>query len=94
MDTVKVDVKSAEQASRIELFIRIVWGVISYIVLGILSIITVYILVPLQWLHILILGKRNGFLASWIKKWFVYAAQLGAYLTMLTDERNPIIPEM
>ena len=92
MDTVKVDVKSADQASRIELFIRWVWAVITYIVMIFLSIIT-YVCFILQWLLILITGKRNATLTSWLKKYHTYLTQVMAYQLLITDERSPIIPE-
>jgi len=93
METVKLEVKSVEEASRVELFVRFVWGFISYIVLYILMMINCLLLV-VQWLIILITGKRNLGIASWMKKILVYATQFSAYLYLLTDERNPLIPEM
>jgi len=92
MDTVKLDVKSAEEASRVELFIRIVWVFISYFILTLFCII-LYICLPIQWLIILITGKRYGVLDGIIKKYWVYVTQILAYFLLLTDERNPLIPE-
>jgi hypothetical protein len=92
MDTVKVDVKSADQASRIELFIRWVWMVITYIVIFFLGIVA-YVCFILQWLLILLTGKRNATLTTWLRKYWVYQTQFMAYWLLLTDERNPIMPE-
>ena len=92
MDTVKVDVKSADQASRIELFIRWVWMVITYIVMAIFGIVAGICLV-LQWLLILVTGKRNATLTSWLKKYWTYQSEVMAYQLLITDERNPIMPE-
>ena len=93
METVKVDVKIAEESNRVELFIRFVWVAISYIVLAILGAIS-YICLAIQWLLILVTGKRNMALAGIIKKFWAYACSLMAYMMLLTDERNPLMPEM
>ena len=92
MDTVKVDIKSVEQASRLELIIRWVWAIITYIVLVIFAIVTGICFI-LQWLVILITGKRNTTLTSLLKKYCVYYSQVLAYQLLVTDERNPILPE-
>ena len=92
MDTVKVDVKSADQASRVELFIRWVWFVISYIVMAILGMVAGICFV-IQWILILVTGKRNATLTSWLKKFCVYYSEFLMYQLLVTDERNPIIPE-
>ena len=93
METVKLDVKTVEESNRVELFIRFVWGFITYIILYILAMINM-VLVVIQWLIILVTGKRNLALASFTKKIFTYGVQWGAYMSLLTDERNPLIPEM
>lgn len=91
MDTVKVSVTSAEKASRLELFIRFVYGLIVGIVLGIIGMFA-YIALALQWLHILILGKRHAALAKFVNAWLVAIAQLHFYCCLATDERPPLVP--
>ncbi|MFA5929825.1 MAG: DUF4389 domain-containing protein [Candidatus Micrarchaeia archaeon] len=93
MDTVKLTVTSAEKASRLELLIRFVWGTIVAIILAIIGFFAIYLATPLQWLHILILGKRNGALAKFVSAWFKATTQLHAYFILLTDERPPLMPE-
>ena len=91
MDTVKVSVSSAEKASRLELFIRFIYGAIAYIILGIIGIFA-YIAIGLQWLHILILGKRHPALAKFANAWLVALTQLYLYMFLATDERPPLVP--
>lgn len=92
LETVKVTVTSAEKASRLELFIRFVWIMISEIVLGIIGVFAIIALL-LQWLHILILGKRQPALASFVNSWLTAWTQLMFYTYLATDERSPIIPQ-
>ncbi len=92
MNTVKVDLKSDDKASRVELIVRWVWAIITCIVLFFFAIIAL-ICFALQWLFILFTGKRNATLTGWLKKYCVYHAQASAYQLLITDERNPLIPE-
>ncbi len=75
MDTVKITVNSAEKASRLELIIRFIYGLVACIVLGIIGIFA-YIAWVLQWLHVLILGKRHKALANFMNAWLVAYSQL------------------
>ena len=93
MDTVKISVTSAEKASRLELIIRWVWGFIVGIILCIIGIFA-YIAILIQWIHILILGKRHPALAKFVTNWYKGMAQLGFYYMLSTDERPPLIPEL
>ncbi|MDE1865761.1 MAG: DUF4389 domain-containing protein [Candidatus Micrarchaeota archaeon] len=92
MKTLKIDVKSDQKASRLELFVRILWLVICSIVLFFFGIIAC-ICTILQWLYILISGKRAKSLNDVLRVYLKYRFSLEGYLLMLTDERNPIIPE-
>jgi hypothetical protein len=92
MKTVQIDVKSDVKASRLELFIRIVWMIPTYIVFWLFSIVAGICMV-LHWLFILITGKRNNTLNDIAKKYLIYVTEVQAYLYLLTDERNPIFPE-
>jgi hypothetical protein len=92
METVTVNVRSDEKASRLELFIRFIWGFcIVAIVLGIIGMFA-YIALFVQWLHILILGKRHPALAKFVNAWYTAITQLHFYMLLSTDERPPIIP--
>jgi hypothetical protein len=42
---------------------------------------------------ILITGKRNIALNDVIRGYFYYSTKVRAYLGLITDERNPILPE-
>lgn len=92
METVKMTIKSEEKASRLELFIRFVWGFIAAIVLGIIGIFA-YIAIFIQWLHILLLGKRHPAIAKFVNAWVIANAQLSVYMILGTDERPPMVPE-
>jgi hypothetical protein len=92
MKNVKFDVTFSEKASRWELIIRFFWmipSVIVVIVLAIIGVITWF----LQLVHILVMGKRNKVLHSWILKYVSYHVKFQSYYCALTDERNPIMPE-
>ncbi len=84
--------KSDEKASRLELFIRFVWYFICAIVIAIVGIFA-YIAVIVQWLHILLLGKRHPALAKFVNAWYTQVAQVIFYVLLATDERPPIAPE-
>lgn len=92
MKTVTISVKSSEKASRLELFIRIVWTILCSIVLGIVGIFAIIAMV-LQWFHILILGKRQMQLNKFATNWMVALANLTFYKNLSTDERPPLVPE-
>ena len=94
METVKITVNSVEKASRLELLIRFIWGFIVGIILGIIGLFALYLATPIQWLHILFLGKRNPSLAKFVSGWFKGITQLYGYMLLLTDERPPLMPEL
>ena len=80
-----------EDASRLELFVRLLWAIPTGIVLYILSLIGLLFTV-VQFLHILVLGKRMRFAHSWLFKLNAYHVKWSSYF-YLTDERSPIWPE-
>ncbi|MGV8176634.1 MAG: DUF4389 domain-containing protein [Candidatus Bilamarchaeaceae archaeon] len=92
MKTIKYEADYEEHAGRLELLIRWIWAIPTVIVLVILGIIA-SIAFCVQWLYILILGKRNRFLFDWTYKYMAYAYKFYGYMNLLTDERNPIFPE-
>jgi hypothetical protein len=93
MKTVRAEIKFGAKASRLELLIRIVWGLLAGLVLFVFAILAIVALF-IQWFYILFLGKRHAGLHSWIKTFVVQRFLLTAYLNLLTDERPPIIPKM
>ena len=93
METVKINVTSAEKASRLELFIRWIWGTIVGIILCIIGVFAC-IAMFVQWFYILLLGKRNAALAKFVTNWFKGMTQLYFYMYLSTDERPPLIPEL
>jgi len=92
MKTVKMDVTLEKNPSRVELFIRIVWCAICAFVLYLFGIIA-GLCCFVQFIYILILGKRMDALDPWIGKVVKGAAKLEAYAMLLTDERPPLVPE-
>jgi hypothetical protein len=92
MKTVKVDVKSDNKSPRLELFVRILWAIVGGIVLWFFSIIAVVCII-VHWFFILITGRRNKTLNNVIRVYLYYKTKFEAYVTMLTDERSPILPE-
>ena len=93
METVKVNVTSAEKASRLELFIRWIWGTIVAIILSIIGIFAGIAMI-VQWFYILILGKRHPALAKFVTNWFKAMTGLYFYMYLSTDERPPLMPEL
>ena len=78
-----------EKASRIELFVRIVYGFI----LGLIAYFwnfAVGIAAFIQWFHILILGRRNEKLWRFTLSFYRFYSRALAYFTLLTDAKPPI----
>jgi hypothetical protein len=85
----KIDIKYVEKASRFELFVRLVLSFIYGIIAEIWGFIA-GILWVLQWLIILVTGKRNKGIHNFIVGFWRYWTRAIAYILMLTDERPPI----
>ncbi len=80
-------------ASRLELFIRIVYGWIAiYIVLAIYGIVA-GICMFIQWFVILILGRRSEGLSNFIKGYLEYIVHVVGYLYWMTDKRPGVMPK-
>jgi hypothetical protein len=92
MKTVNASVSFNSKASRLELFVRIVWGFVAAIVLGIYSVIGTALWI-IQILHILVISRRHKGIHAFIKTVVIARYRLQAYILLLTDERPPIIPE-
>jgi hypothetical protein len=92
MDTVKVTYKSSEKASRLELFIRIVWTLLCGIVLIVTGIFAA-IAIIIQFIYILIFGKRHMGLNTFVGNWLVAFNNLMFYKNLVTDERPELFPK-
>jgi hypothetical protein len=90
MDSVNVSVEVKKEASRLELFVRLVYWIPLVIVMWILGFLTGIILF-VNIFSVLFLGKRV--LTEIIEKYWAYVAKMNAYFLLLSDERPPIIPE-
>ena len=78
-------------AGRLELLIRIVYWILIAIVLWIYGIITAICLI-VQWIHILILGRRNESLSNFVKGYLEYYVHVMSYVYFMTDKRPDILP--
>jgi hypothetical protein len=87
---IKIDVGYEENASRLEaLIIRWVYAIFLVIVIEVWGLIAVIVLF-FNWLHILILGKRNQGMHNFITGFFRFYTRVYGYLFLLTDERPPL----
>lgn len=89
---VRLDVDFDEKASRLELLIRFLYGFVLCIIVGVWGIVAEIVIV-IQWLHILILGKRNEGMHNFVTKFFRYMTRVIGYIYLLTDARPPISGE-
>ena len=81
-----------EKASRLELFIRIVYSIFIAIVLMVYSLIA-QLCMFVQWIVILILGRRVKGLNNIIKGFLEYNVHVISYCNFLTDKRPGILPK-
>lgn len=87
---IKVEVPFEEKASRLEAIIRIFYGIVLVIIFVLWSI-PVCLAAGLQWLNILILGKRNQSLYNFMAGFFRFSIRVQGYLlNEFTDVRPPI----
>ncbi|MFA5247454.1 MAG: DUF4389 domain-containing protein [Candidatus Micrarchaeia archaeon] len=86
-----------EKASRLELFVRLVYGIPFAIIVGvlfrILGLFTLVLPFVAQVLTILLTRKRSASIAKFFHKYyFEYIYQYFSYYSLMTDERPPIVP--
>ncbi|MFH1221587.1 MAG: DUF4389 domain-containing protein [Candidatus Micrarchaeota archaeon] len=93
MKGVVIDIKYVEKTKRMELLWRILY-MIPYGIIGELFGCVAMICVVLQFLSILLLGKRVEILNKVTHGFFAYITQFLAYLYLLTDERPEIMPKI
>jgi hypothetical protein len=80
-----------QNASRIELLIRIVYWILIGIVAAIYGILT-FICLFIQWFYILILGQRHEALSNFAKGYLEYMVHVMSYTNIMTDTRPAIMP--
>jgi len=78
-------------ASRLELFIRIVYSIAIMIVVAVYQILAMICLI-VQWFVILIVGHRNESLSNFIKGYVEYRVHVLSYTSLMTDRRPGIMP--
>lgn len=79
-------------ASRLELFVRIVY---AWICIGVVLVVYGFIAgicMLIQWFVILILGRRHEGLSNFIKGYLEYYVHVLSYYYFMTDERPGILP--
>ena len=89
-DTKKQLFAYEQDASRLELLIRILYWILIGIVLWVYGII-VFICLFIQWFHILILGSRNEWLSNVAKGYLEYRVDVRSYPYIMTDKRHGIL---
>jgi len=80
-----------EKASRVELFVRILYWIVIGIVLWVYGIIA-FICLFIQWFVILILGRRSKGLGEFIQGYAEYVVYVMNYTYFFTDTRPAILP--
>ena len=93
MKGIEVEPPYQESASRIELLYRFGYFIVYYIVILIFSFVIMFSY-PLQWLSILVLGKRQKILNNVNLAFMEYVTECAAYFYMLTDERPRLYPDI
>ncbi len=97
METVKYSVNWDEAASRVEVLVRLLYGALFYaifiIVFGLLYLLTIALPLGLQFLIVLVTGKRNETISNYLHKYYAtYAVNFATYFFLLVDERAPLVP--
>lgn len=85
-DTFEARVEYVQPASRSELFIRIPYGLVLAIVGGLWGY-AVELVTVIQWLHVLLTGRRNHALWKFTAAFLNFYASQWAYMSILTDTR-------
>jgi len=80
-----------QNASRLELIIRIAYWIIIGIVLWVYGILA-FICLFIQWFYILILGRRNEGLSNFARGYLEYLVHVMNYTYLMTDRRPDILP--
>lgn len=83
-----------EKASRVELVVRWIYGILLGFVYGLWGAFIVYIVNVLQFFHILIYGRRGVGLYRLARRYVAAYANAQAYLIFLTDQRPELTPDL
>ncbi len=79
-------------ASRLELFIRILYWIAIGIVLFVYRFLAGICMI-IQWFVILILGRRSEGLSNFIKGYLEYVVHVINYVYFITDKRPAVLPK-
>jgi hypothetical protein len=79
------------EARRLELLIRIIYWILIGIILFVYGLIA-FIVLFIQWFHILIFGCRNESLSNFAKGYLEYMVHVMPYTYVMTDKRPNILP--
>ena len=80
-------------ASRVELFVRIVYAWICIAVVLTIYGLIAEICILIQWFVILILGRRSEGLSNFVKGYLEYCVHVLSYYYLMTDKRPGILPK-
>lgn len=80
------------EAGRLELLVRFVYWFLIGIVLWVYGFLG-FVCLVIQWLHILILGRRSEGLSRFVQGYAEYYVHVMNYTMLFTDERPRILPE-
>jgi len=80
-----------QEAGRLELLVRIVYWILIGLVLWVYGFIAMICLI-IQWVHILILARRNEALSNLIKGYLEYYVHVTPYVYFMTDVRPDVLP--
>lgn len=83
----------AEKASRLELIIRWLYGIVIGILYQLWGL-YVYVLYVLQFFHILIFGRRGARLYRSTRRYLAASTHVSSYLLFLTDQRPELTPDL
>lgn len=82
-----------EKASRFELIVRLVYGIIASILYSLWSML-ISIVQFVHFFYILIMGRRSATLYRHTRRFLTASTYVSAYLVFLTDQRPSLIPDL
>ena len=82
-----------EKASRIELIVRWIYGIIFSILYGLWSTL-ISIIQFIHFFYILIMGRRSAALYRYTRRFLTASTYVSAYLMFLTDQRPSLVPDL
>lgn len=82
-----------EKASRFELVVRWVYGIIASILYSLWSML-ISIIQFVHFFYILIMGRRSATLYRHTRRFLTASTYVSAYLVFLTDQRPSLVPDL